>query len=34
MDEDRLSPRLGRLIDEAKAAARLLGLDGAARPKA
>jgi hypothetical protein len=26
MDEDRLSPRLGRLIDEAKNAARLLGL--------
>lgn len=27
MDEDRLSPELGRLIDEAKAAARLLGLE-------
>jgi hypothetical protein len=27
MDEDRLSPELGRLIDEAKAAARLLGPD-------
>jgi len=28
MDEDRLSPQLGRLIDEAKAAARLLGVTG------
>jgi hypothetical protein len=28
MDEDRLSPQLGRLIDEAKAAARLLGATG------
>ena len=27
MDEDRLSPRLGRLIDEAKAAARRAGLE-------
>lgn len=27
MDEDRLSPELGRLIDEAKAAALLLGAD-------
>jgi hypothetical protein len=27
MDEDRLSPELGRLIDEAKAAARLLGVE-------
>ncbi len=28
MDEDRLSPQLGRLIDEAKAAARLIGVMG------
>ncbi len=27
MDEDRLSPDLGRLIDQAKAAARLFGLE-------
>ena len=27
MDEDRLSPELGRLIDQAKAAARLLGVE-------
>jgi hypothetical protein len=30
VDEDRLSPELGRLIDEAKAAARALGVDSAA----
>jgi len=27
VDEDRLSPQLGRLIDEAKSAARALGVD-------
>ena len=30
MDEDRLSPELGRLIDEAKTAARALGIADAA----
>jgi hypothetical protein len=30
LDEDRLSPELGRLIDEAKAAARLLGVEAPA----
>ncbi len=30
MDEDRLSPDLGRLIDQAKAAARLLGVEAPA----
>jgi hypothetical protein len=30
MDEDRLSPDLGRLIDQAKGAARLLGIEDAA----